>query len=100
MLGTIGLVLMGVPNLGLRHDQLRTVVNGQLNENFVTDLLARADGEPSQYLRRLTDDFARLCGQQQHSWRIVSYYETLESPTLLASPSMSHVVRHPSLTMR
>lgn len=100
MLGTIGLVLIGVPNSGLRHDQLRTVVNGRPNENFVTDLLARADGEPSQYLRRLTDDFARLCGQQQQSWRIVSYYETLKSPTLSASPSMSHVVRHPSLTMR
>lgn len=98
MLGTIGLVLMGVPNLGLRHDQLRTVVNGQSNENLVTDLLARPDGEPSQYLCRLTDDFARLCGQQQQPWRIVSYYERLKSPTLLASPSMSHIVRHLLLT--
>lgn len=100
MLRTIGLVLMGVPNLGLRHDQLRTVVNGQPNENFVRDLLARPDEEPSQYLSRLTDDFARLCGQQQQSWRIVSYYERLKSPTLLASASTSHVFRHPLLTLR
>jgi hypothetical protein len=93
MLGTSGLVLMGVPNLGLRHDQLRTVVNGQPNDNFVTDLLARKDGEPSQYLARLTDDFARLCRLQQQPWRIVSYYEKLGSPTLLVSTLTSRLVR-------
>ena len=90
MLGTSGLVLMGVPNLGLNHDQLRTVVDGKPNDNFVTDLITRTDGEPSQYLTRLTQDFARLCGSQQQPWRIVSYYERLRSPTLSASASKSH----------
>ena len=91
MLATSGLVLMGVPNLGLKHDQLRTVVNGKPNENFVTDLVTRrTDGQPSQYLARLTEDFARLCGLRQQSWRIVSYYEMLRSPTISASASKSH----------
>jgi hypothetical protein len=90
MLGTSGLVLMGVPNLGLKHDQLRTIVDGKPNENFVTDLLTRKDGEPTQYLNRLTNDFARLCELQQQSWRIISYYENLESPTLSASALTSH----------
>ena len=36
---TRGLVLLGVPNLGLRHVQLRTVANGRPNEQFVGDLL-------------------------------------------------------------
>ena len=91
MLGTSGLVLMGVPNLGLNHDQLRTVVDGKPNDNFVTDLVTRStDGQPSQYLARLTGDFARLCGLQQQPWRIVSYYEMLRSPTISASASKSH----------
>jgi hypothetical protein len=90
MLGTSGLVLMGVPNLGLNHDQLRTVVDGKPNDNFVTDLITRTDGEPSQYLTRLTQDFARLCGSQWQPWRVVSYYEMLRSPTLSASASNTY----------
>jgi hypothetical protein len=77
---------------------LRTVVDGKPNENFVTDLLTRTDGEPSQYLTRLTEDFSRLCGSQQQPWRIVSYYERLKSPTLSASASKSHGICRSSLT--
>jgi hypothetical protein len=79
---TQGLVLLGVPNLGLKHDQLQTVIKGQPNEGFVRDLLVRPDGEPPQFLSYLTNRFSELCGRQQPSWKIVSYYETVHSPTL------------------
>lgn len=82
MLATPGLILMGVPNLGLRHNQLATVVAGQPNENFVRDLLTRPDGEPSQFLSHLTTEFALLCKQNQPSWKIISYYETGHSRTI------------------
>ncbi|KAK6429616.1 hypothetical protein LTR95_014238 [Oleoguttula sp. CCFEE 5521] len=36
---TYGLILIGVPNLGLKHSQLETVVKGRANEGFVRDLL-------------------------------------------------------------
>jgi hypothetical protein len=79
---TLGFVMMGVPNLGLRHDQLMTVVGGQRNEEFVRNLLTGRDNEPSEYLDRLTEDFSRVCGLQKAPWRIILYYEMLPSPTL------------------
>lgn len=86
MLTTHGMVLMGVPNLGMMHTGLATAVAGRPNENFISDLLARTDGEPSQLLAHLTEEFARLCRRQQLPWRIVSYYETKRSPTIAVSP--------------
>jgi hypothetical protein len=83
---TFGLVMMGVPNFGLRHEQLRTIVRRQANENFVSDLLTREDSQPTQYLRRLTDDFVHLCRQQQPPYKIISFYETEGSPTIEVSP--------------
>jgi len=83
---TFGLVMMGVPNFGLRHEQLRTIVRRQANENFVNDLLTREDSQPTQYLRRLTDDFVYLCRQQQPPYKIISFYETEGSPTIEVSP--------------
>ncbi|KAK5711656.1 hypothetical protein LTR17_018291 [Elasticomyces elasticus] len=81
---TRGLLLMGVPNLGLRHHQLQTVVQGQPNAGFIRDLLVQADGEPSQFLSYLTQEFARLCQRRLSRWRIVSYYETISSNTMAA----------------
>lgn len=45
---TYGLVFMGIPNLGLKHNQPETVVKGRRNERFVRDLLVNSDGEASQ----------------------------------------------------
>lgn len=97
MIATQGLVLLGVPNLGLRHNQLRTMVNGRPNEGFITDLLVRTDGGPSQFLSYLTDEFARLCKRQKGSWRIVSYYETMSSTTVAVSvpPDSTMDLTHP-----
>jgi len=84
---TTGLILLGVPNLGLRHEQLRTVVHGRPNEGFIKDLLVQPDGEASQFLNHLTREFAHLCRQQQRPWKIISYYETIRSSTVAASHS-------------
>jgi hypothetical protein len=85
MIVTYGLVFMGVPNLGLRHNQLETVVKGRRNEGFVRDLLVRSDGEASQFLSYLTSEFTALDGRRRLPFEIISYYETLSSPTVVVS---------------
>ena len=85
MLMTYGLVFMGVPNLGLRHSQLQTVVGGQPNEAFVRDLLIQPDGEPSQFLSYLTSEFSDLDRRRRLPFEIISYYETVSSPTVVVS---------------
>jgi hypothetical protein len=82
---TYGLVFMGVPNLGLKHNQLETIVKGQRNEAFVRDLLVRSDGEASQYLSHLTSEFSDLDRRRRLPFEIVSYYETVSSPTAVVS---------------
>jgi len=82
---TYGLVFMGVPNLGLKHNQLETVVKGRRNEGFVRDLLVRSDGEASQFLTYLTDEFSDLDKRRSLPFEIVSYYETVSSPTVVES---------------
>jgi hypothetical protein len=82
---TYGLVFMGVPNLGLKHNQLETIVKGQRNEMFVRDLLVRSDGEASQYLSYLTSEFSDLDRRRRLPFEIVSYYETVSSPTVVVS---------------
>jgi surfactin synthase thioesterase subunit len=80
-----GLVFMGVPNLGLKHHQLKTMVEGRPNEDFVRDLLVRSDGEASQFLSYLTDEFVDLNKRRRLPFQIVSYYETVSSPTVVVS---------------
>nr|POF20689.1 kinesin light chain [Quercus suber] len=83
MVATYGLVLIGVPNLGLRHDQLQSVVQGRANQGFVRDLLVQSDGEASQFLSYLTAEFSRLDRQRRPPFEIISYYETMSSPTVV-----------------
>jgi hypothetical protein len=82
---TYGLVFMGVPNLGLKHNQLETVVKGRPNEGFVKDLLVRSDGEASQFLSHLTREFSDLDKRRSLPFEVISYYETLSSPTVVVS---------------
>jgi hypothetical protein len=89
---TYGLVFMGVPNLGLRHSQLETVVRGQANEAFIKDLLVKSDGEASQFLKYLTREFADLDRRRSLPFDIISYYETVSSPTIVVSmPSVNPI---------
>ncbi|KAG9570995.1 hypothetical protein KCU71_g790, partial [Aureobasidium melanogenum] len=82
---TYGLVFMGVPNLGLKHNQLETVVKDRPNEGFVRDLLVRSDGEASQFLSYLANEFSSLDRRRSLPFEIVSYYETRSSPTVIDS---------------
>ncbi|GAB7336817.1 hypothetical protein MBLNU13_g11325t2 [Cladosporium sp. NU13] len=82
MLTTHGLVLMGVPNLCLRHSQLESIVKGRPNEGFVRDLQVQSDGEASQFLSSLTREFSYLDKHRQPPFEIISYYETRSSPTV------------------
>ena len=92
---TYGLVFMGVPNLGLNHNQLETVVKGRPNEEFIKDLLVRSDGEASQFLSYLTSEFSGLDKRRRLPFEIVSYYETVSSPTVVVSVS-SHAMTQPA----
>lgn len=82
---TYGLIFMGVPNLGLKHNQLEAVVKGRRNERFVRDLLVDSDGEASQILSHLTSEFSDLDKRRSLPFEIVSYYETVSSPTVVVS---------------
>jgi hypothetical protein len=84
---TYGLVFMGVPNLGLKHKQLETIVSGRPNEGLVRDLLVRSDGEASQFLSHLTHEFSDLDERRSLPFEIVSYYETVRSPMMVVSIS-------------
>jgi predicted alpha/beta hydrolase family esterase len=82
VLSTYGLILLGVPNLGLRHPQLMTMVEGQPNQQFVRDLVVDEDEAPSPYLDELTGKFSRVCSRIVPPFHIVSYYETERSSTV------------------
>jgi hypothetical protein len=86
---THGLVLLGVPNLGLRHTQLQVVVKAQPNEGFVRDLQVQPDGEASQFLSSLTREFSALDERRRPPFEIISYYETMSSPTVVRRPDLS-----------
>lgn len=97
MLTTRGLVLMGVPNLGLRHSQLESVVKGQPNAGFIRDLQVQSDGEASQFLSSLTREFSYLNKHRQPPFDIISYYETRSSPTVVRSivhPKKLYLLTH------
>ncbi|GJC78574.1 protein SERAC1 [Colletotrichum liriopes] len=75
------LLFFGVPNLGLRNDQLRTLVRGQPNEALIHDLLVDNDSEASTFLKRLADQFSESC---KGHYRVMSFFERMLSRTLEA----------------
>nr|KMM72211.1 hypothetical protein CPAG_08509 [Coccidioides posadasii RMSCC 3488] len=56
-----GLLLFGVPNLGLRNEQLSSIVKGQPNEGLIRDLVVDRDSEPSPFLKRISGQFSESC---------------------------------------
>ena len=68
-----------MPNLGLRNEQLRTLVQGQPNQALVDSLVVDNDNEPTALLKRLTEQFAERC---KGHYRVVTFFERLYSPTL------------------
>ncbi|KAL4962580.1 uncharacterized protein BDV14DRAFT_178258 [Aspergillus stella-maris] len=78
-----GLLLFGVPNLGLRNEQLNSIVQGQPNKRLIQDLVVDDDSEPSPFLKRISDHFARCCADQ---YRVVSFFERKHSATVQPQP--------------
>jgi len=76
-----GMLFFGVPNLGLRQGHLCGIVEGRPNARLVRDLVVDKDSEPTPYLNRLGKDFAHAC---KGKYRVVSFFERKESPTLEA----------------
>ncbi|KAK2055217.1 hypothetical protein LY76DRAFT_520869, partial [Colletotrichum caudatum] len=73
------LLFFGVPNLGLRNDQLMTMVRGQPNAALIHDLIVDNDSEASTFLKRLADQFSETCKGQ---YRVMSFFERMLSPTV------------------
>lgn len=77
-----GLLLFGVPNLGLRNDQLESIVQGRPNQVLIRDLVVDDDSEPSPFLRRISDQFSECCKGQ---YQVISFYERQRSSTVQVS---------------
>ncbi|KAJ5144591.1 ankyrin repeat-containing protein [Penicillium atrosanguineum] len=78
-----GLVFFGVPNLGLRNEQLKTIVQDQPNQALVDNLVVDNDNEPTTLLKRLTDQFAE---KSKGLYRVVTFFERKYSPILEVAP--------------
>lgn len=83
-----GLIFFGVPHLGLRNEALRTIVQGQPNETFINSVVVDHESEPSDYLSRLSGDFARCFHDYTH---VMSWYEGNTSPLVEVSSKSSPV---------
>ena len=79
---TSAFVFFGVPNLGLQHDELRTLVHGQPNDELIQSLITNRNGDASPYLKELSAKFVRVCKEQNPKFELVSYYEKDESQTV------------------
>ncbi len=71
---TYGMLFFGCPNKGMNIDSLKAMCAGQVNEPFLLSL--RPD---SERLRQLCRDFPRAFSA--HDSKIISFYETVLSPT-------------------
>ncbi|KAI0125986.1 hypothetical protein BJ170DRAFT_633363 [Xylariales sp. AK1849] len=79
-----GLLFFGVPNLGLRNEQLLGIVKGQPDEALIRDLKVDQDSEPSSFLERISSQFAECC---KGRFRVISFYELKHSPTVERQPN-------------
>ena len=87
-MSTHGLIFFGVPNLGLRNEQLLAIVGDQTNERLIRDLVVDGDSEPSAYLDEITQKFVETCKvmeAQRSKFEIISYYERKTSSTVEVS---------------
>jgi hypothetical protein len=73
------LLFFGVPNLGLSHEQLRTMAKDQSSERLILDLTVDKTSEPSPYLRKLDDAFRETFIFPDSP--VISYFELLPSKT-------------------
>lgn len=93
-----GLIFFGVPNLGLRHDQLLAMAKSSASENLIRDLVVDSDSEQSSLLKELGKKFYDLCKTQD--LHVDSYYERERSPTVKVSNGKQLGVSLSSLGLR
>ncbi|KAL8907863.1 MAG: hypothetical protein Q9171_005688 [Xanthocarpia ochracea] len=74
-----GLLFFGVPNHGLRNEQLKSIVQGQPNEALIRDLTVDDDSEPSAFLKRISNQFSECCKGQ---YKVIAFFERQRSPTV------------------
>jgi len=79
-----GVIMFGVPSLGMHQSHLMAMVEGQPNEFLVQDL-SRRDGAP--YLRDLNKRFEGVSFLQ--TTKVFWAYETRESPTVMVYSPIS-----------
>lgn len=79
--------MYGVPNLGLRHEQLKILVGGQPNEDLVRSLVVTDNTEPSHLLNSLHRRFWTV--SRTRDLETVYYFEREESPIVKVSPIIS-----------
>ena len=75
--------MYGVPNLGLRHEQLKVLVDGQPNEELIRSLVVTNNTEPSSLLNILHRRFCNAFGNQV--LKTMYYFEREESPIVKVS---------------
>ncbi|PMB67555.1 Ankyrin repeat domain-containing protein 50 [Beauveria bassiana] len=75
---SFGMLFFGVPNLGLRNEELKTIVRGQPNDALIYDLVVNSDSEPSTSLKRQAREFSEDC----KCYRVVTFFERNHSPLL------------------
>ena len=74
------LIFFGVPNLGLQHDELISIVEGQPNEVLIRDpVVDPYSSEPSPLMKRISSQFSE---HYKHLRYVVLYFETQQSPTV------------------
>ncbi|KAI1119812.1 hypothetical protein F5Y10DRAFT_150672 [Nemania abortiva] len=89
-----GMLFFGVPNHGLRYDQLSTIVQGQPNKALVESLLVDSDSEPSDYLKRISNQFST---DFEGKYSIISFYERKHTPTVEVQDGTLRKTGKPSL---
>jgi hypothetical protein len=84
------LIFFGVPNLGIRKEQLVTLLKGQPNDALITSLVMDDDTEPSDYLKSLNRSFLESFLFEDSP--VISYYEKWTSKTVKVGVQMSRAL--------
>jgi hypothetical protein len=75
--------MYGVPNLGLRHGQLKVLVDGKPNKELIRSLVVTNNTKPSSLLNIL---HRRFCNASRNQvLETMYYFEREESPIVKAS---------------
>ncbi|CAH0048258.1 unnamed protein product [Clonostachys solani] len=77
-----GLVFFGVPNLGLKHENLKKITGERPAEQLIHDLSIDKETEPTPYLESLKSRFISCHKKQDPPMKIISFYEEKKTPTV------------------